>query len=221
MKRYPVILLLGLLLTSCDIWGIAPQPFPVLTPPPTNTPPIFTATPLIIPPPTLNFTVTPVITSSIPTLVTNTETASPTTSATPGSALPTDTLIPVQSVAVEILGCNTSIDIMNGMGEVTNAYVIVKNTGTVDLPNTCGLLRANDEGREHPDKKSCIANLPFQNQVTLKLTVDSTYKENTVIQVDALSNEAVLLRIDKQSCRDIQLIGGVPADVGVVRPIQP
>jgi len=221
MKRYPVILLLGLLLTSCDIWGIAPQPFPVLTPPPTNTPPIFTATPLIIPPPTLNFTVTPVITSSIPTLVTNTETASPTTSATPGSALPTDTLIPVQSVAVEILGCNTSIDIMNGMGEVTNAYVIVKNTGTVDLPNTCGLLRANDEGREHPDKKSCIANLPVQNQVTLKLTVDSTYKENTVIQVDALSNEAVLLRIDKQSCRDIQLIGGVPADVGVVRPIQP
>ena len=221
MKRYPVILLLGLLLTSCDIWGIAPQPFPVLTPPPTNTPPIFTATPLIIPPPTLNFTVMPVITSSIPTLVTNTETASPTTSATPGSALPTDTLIPVQSVAVEILGCNTSIDIMNGMGEVTNAYVIVKNTGTVDLPNTCGLLRANDEGREHPDKKSCIANLPVQNQVTLKLTVDSTYKENTVIQVDALSNEAVLLRIDKQSCRDIQLIGGVPADVGVVRPIQP
>ena len=221
MKRYPVILLLGLLLTSCDIWGIAPQPFPVLTPPPTNTPPIFTATPLIIPPPTLNFTVTPVITSSIPTLVTNTETASPTTSATPGSALPTDTLIPVQSVAVEILGCNTSIDIMNGMGEVTNAYVIVKNTGTVDLQNTCGLLRANDEGREHPDKKSCIANLPVQNQVTLKLTVDSTYKENTVIQVDALSNDAVLLRIDKQSCRDIQLIGGVPADVGVVRPIQP
>ena len=221
MKRYPVILLLGLLLTSCDIWGIAPQPFPVLTPPPTNTPPIFTATPLIIAPPTLYFTVTPVITSSIPTLVTNTETASPTTSATPGSALPTDTLIPVQSVAVEILGCNTSIDIMNGMGEVTNAYVIVKNTGTVDLPNTCGLLRANDEGREHPDKKSCIANLPVQNQVTLKLTVDSTYKENTVIQVDALSNDAVLLRIDKQSCRDIQLIGGVPADVGVVRPIQP
>lgn len=124
-------------------------------------------------------------------------------------------------MAVEILGCNTGIDIMNGMGEVTNAYVVVKNTGTVDLPNTCGLLRANDEGREHPDKKSCIANLPVQNQVTLKLTVDSTYKENTVIQVDALSNDAVLLRIDKQSCRDIQLIGGVPADVGVVRPIQP
>lgn len=105
------------------------------------------------------------------------------------------------------------------MGEVTNAYVIVKNTGNVDLPNTCGLLRANDEGRVHPDKKSCVSNLPVQNQVTLKLTVDSTYKTDTIIQVDGLSNEVVLLRIDRQSCRDIQLFGGVPADVGVVKPI--
>lgn len=221
MKRNLTILILGLLLTSCDIWGIAPQPFPVLTQPPTNTPPIFTATPLIIPPPTLNITATPVVTSVISTSVTITETASPTFSSTPDPAIPTNTLIPVQSVEVEILGCNTSIDIMNGMGEVTNAYVVVRNTGTVDLPNTCGLLRANDEGREHPDKKSCVANLPTQNQVTLKLTVDSTYQNDTIIQVDALSNDVVLLRIDRQSCRDIQLIGGVPADVGVVEPIQP
>ncbi len=225
MKRNLTILMLGLLLTSCDIWGIAPQPYPVLTPPPTNTPPIFTATPLIIPPPTLNVTVTPVVTSVVtsvvPTSVTITETASPSYSPTPDPAIPTNTLISIQSVAVEILGCNTSLDILNGMGEVTNAYVVVKNTGTIDLPNTCGLLRANDEGLEHPDKKSCITNLPAQNQVTLKLTVDSTYQNDTVIQVDALSNEVVLLRIDRQSCRDIQLIGGVPADVGVVKPIQP
>ena len=63
----------------------------------------------------------------------------------------------MQSVAVDILGCNTSIDITHGMGEVTNAYVTVKNTGMVDLPNTCALLRAIDEDREHPDKKVCVA----------------------------------------------------------------
>ena len=221
MKRNIVILTLGLLLTSCDIWGVAPQPFPVHTPPPSSTPPIFTATPLIIPPPTLNISVTPAVTSSAPVPAVNTDTASPTLSPTVGAAVPSDTPSPVQSVEVEILGCNTSIDIMNGMGEVTNAYVIVRNTGTVELPNACGLLRANDEGREHPDKKSCVASLPAQFQVTLKLTVDSTYQEDTIIQVDALSNEVVLLRIDKQSCRDIQLIGGVPADVGVVKPTQP
>ena len=105
------------------------------------------------------------------------------------------------------------------MGEVTNAYVTVKNTGTVDLANACGLLRAKDEDREHPDKKVCIPNLPAQNQVTLKLTVDSAYKEETIIQVDVLSNEIILLRVDKQSCRDIRPFGGAPGDVGVVKPI--
>ena len=126
----------------------------------------------------------------------------------------------VQSVAVDILGCNTSLDITHGMGEVTNAYVTVKNTGTVDLPNTCALLRAIDEDREHPDKKVCVANLPVQNQVTLKLTVDSAYKQDTIIQVDASSNEVLLLRVDKPSCTDIGLFGGAPSDVGVIKPIE-
>jgi hypothetical protein len=124
-------------------------------------------------------------------------------------------------VAIDILGCNTSIDITHGMGEVTNAYVTVKNTGTVDLPNSCALLRAIDEDRDHPDKQKCVDNLPAQYQVNLKLTVDSHYQVGTVIQVDLTSNDAILLRVDKQSCRDIGLFGGVPTDVGVVKPIEP
>lgn len=107
------------------------------------------------------------------------------------------------------------------MGEVTNAYVTVKNTGNVDLPKTCALLRAIDEGRAHPDKQRCVDNLPVGNQVTLKLTVDSTYKQDTIIQVDASSNDQLLLRVDKQSCRDIDLFGGEPADLGVIKPSAP
>lgn len=107
------------------------------------------------------------------------------------------------------------------MFEVTNAYVIVRNTGNMDLPNTCALLRAVDEGREHPDKKICLGTLPAQNQVTLKLTVDSTYQENTIIQVDVTSNETILLRIDKESCSDINVLGGIPVDIGVIKPTQP
>jgi len=106
------------------------------------------------------------------------------------------------------------------MGEVTNAYVIVKNTSKVDLPNTCALLRAIDEDREHPDKKKCVPNLPVQNQVTLKLTVDSVYKQDTLIQVDASSSDVLLLRVDKPSCTDIGLFGGAPPDLGVVKPIE-
>lgn len=214
-KIIPLLFLLTL--AACDTWGVPPQPFPVWTAVSSSTPSIITATPFIIPPPG---SITPAVT--ILSQVTETASQTPPPSATPTVGLPTQTftLVPVQSVDIEILGCNTSIDILNGMGEVTNAYVKIKNTGTVDLPNACGLLRAIDEGREHPDKKVCVSNLPAQQQVTLKLTVDSTYKQDTIIQIDILSNEVVLLRKDRQACRDISLFGGAPADVGIIKPIQ-
>jgi hypothetical protein len=181
------------------------------------TPAVVTATPFIIPPPVLNLTPTGTLAASVSPTVT--DIVPPTLTYTPALPSPTFTQPASQSVYVDILGCNTSLDIRNGMGEVTNAYVTVKNTGTTDIPNTCALLRAIDEGREHPDKKVCIANLPVQSQITYKLTVDSTYKEDTIIQVDITSNETILLRIDKQSCRDISLFGGIPADTGVIKPI--
>ena len=216
MKIYHLFFLV-FLLSACDTWGVPPQPFPVWTPISSSTPGIVTATPIIL---SLPFTATPGVIVITPMTPTNTEIPSPTLTLAP--VLPTETFtpVPIQSVAVDILGCNTSIDITHGMGEVTNAYVTVKNTGTVDLPNTCALLRAIDEDREHPDKKVCVTNLPVQNQVTLKLTVDSAYKKDTVIQVDATSNEVILLRVDRPSCTDIGLFGGAPSDVGVIKPIQ-
>jgi hypothetical protein len=213
MKKIPFFLILALLLSSCDLWKIAPQPFPVQSPVPTFTPAIITATPFIIPPPGLDFSPTPIgIITLPPSPLPSTVTAEPPTQ--------TATQPIVQAVAVDILGCNTSIDISHGMGEVTNAYVTIKNTGNVDLPNACALLRAIDEDREHPDKEVCVTNLPAQYQVTQKLTVDSQYQADTIIQVDVTSNGTILLRVDKQSCRDISLIGGAPTDTGVVKPLQ-
>jgi hypothetical protein len=219
MKKYPALLTLILILSACDTFGSAPQPFPVWTAIPTITPSIVTATPLIIPPPV--FDSTPAVTVISPATPTNTTEPLPPATLTEAPPTLTFTQAPFQAVEVEILGCNTSVDIRNGMGEVTNAYVKIKNSGNVDLANTCGLLRAIDEGREHPDKKVCIPNLPVQNQVTLKLTVDSTYRQDTIIQVDITSNEAILLRVDRHSCRDIGLFGGAPTDVGVIKPIKP
>jgi hypothetical protein len=214
MRRYIVLAVAALLFTSCDVWGIAPPPFPVLSPVPSSTPSIVTPTPIILPPPTLtNSTTTP------PTLVPLTDTPPPTPTLLLGTPSPTNTQPIIQAVELEILGCDTGFDVQNGMFEVTNAYVTIKNTGTINLENTCALLRAIDEGREHPDKKVCAGTLPVQNLVTLKLTVDSTYKQDTIIQVDVTTNEMVLLRVDKQSCRDINLFSGVPADIGVIKPI--
>jgi hypothetical protein len=224
MKKIITFIILAFLMGACDTWGVQPQPFPVWTPIPSRTPGVVTATPIILAPPfTQTNTPNVVVITPVTVTLTNTDTPSPT--ATLVTIFPTDTptvptITPVQSVAVDILGCNTSIDITHGMGEVTNAYVTVKNTGNVDLPNTCALLRAIDEDREHPDKKKCVTNLPAQYQVTLKLTVDSAYKQDTIIQVDASSNDIILLRVDKQSCTDIGLFGGAPSDVGVIQPIQ-
>jgi len=216
MKKISALFII-FLLGACDTIGSAPQPFPVWTIIPSGTPNIVTATPIIQ-------TSVPGVTEIIPLSPTNTEVPSPTPTSTPlpptETATPTPTATAVKSVAVDILGCNTAIDISHGMGEVTNAYVTVKNTGEVDLPITCALLRAIDEDREHPDKKVCVANLPVRNQITFKLTVDSTYQQNTAIQVDATSGEGILLRVDKPSCTDIGLFGGAPSDVGVVKPIQ-
>lgn len=202
MKKIHFIFLLAVLLVSCTP-TIAPLPFPAGTVIPTRTPSVVTATPIVLVP-------TNIITETPTISITATET----------STLIPSTSTPFQSVEVDILGCNTDIDIVHSMGEVTNAYVTVKNTGTLDLPNTCSLLRAIDEDREHPDKKVCVPNLPIQNQVTFKLTVDSAYQQDTIIQVDTLSNEVLILRVDKQSCRDIGLFGGTPQDLGVVKPIQ-
>jgi len=222
MKK--IFLLFALLfLNACDTFEVSPQPFPANPLIPSRTPGIVSATPIILLPPTAQ-PLTPGVTEIVPVTSTNTEVPSPTSTQTsvPPSETPSPTLTSTAapSISVDILGCDTSIDITHGMGEVTNAYVTLKNTGAVDLPNTCALLRAIDEGREHPDKQVCVDNLPAQNQVTLKLTVDSAYKQNTVIQVDATSNEMILLRVDKPSCTDISIFGGAPKDLGIVKPIQ-
>lgn len=223
MKKLFYFLFLAALMSSCDIWGVAPQTFPVWTPIPSLTPGIITPTPFIIPPPIFVSTETPAsnVTVILPVTAESTITPSPTLTFTPIPPTETPTLAPIQSVNLNILGCNTSIDITHGMGEVTNAFVTVQNNGTIDLPNTCAILRAIDEDRDHPDKKVCISNLPPMNQVNLKLTVDSQYRVDTIIQVDVTSNEITLLRLDKQSCRNISLFGGAPADIGVIRPYTP
>jgi hypothetical protein len=216
MKKIITLFSLVFILSACDVWGQPSQPIPVWTPLATQTPQIVSPTPFILLPPSIDST--PTLIFLTPVTPTNTEIPSPTHTPT---ITPTHTAVPVQSADLEILGCNTSFDLLLGMGEVTNAFVNVKNTGNVDLPNTCALLRAIDEDREHPDKKRCVDNLPVAHQVRLKLTADTQYRVETIIQVDLTTNETVLLRLDRQSCRNISLFGGVPSDVGVVKPIQP
>jgi hypothetical protein len=136
--------------------------------------------------------------------------------------LPTETVfVPIQAVGVAVLGCNTSIDVVHGMGEVTNAFVTLTNTGNMDLTNLKATLFALDEGREHPDKTVELALLPAAQQVTVKLTVDSTYQAETPIQVEVSADGGLFQRVGEASCKDIGVLAPAPASLNTPVPVNP
>ncbi len=97
------------------------------------------------------------------------------------------------------------------MGEVTNAFVTLRNTGGVELTNIKATLYALDEGRVHPDKTAELTSLPVGYEVTVKLTVDSTYKEQSPIQVEVSSDQGLFPREGQASCTNIGLFAPNPA----------
>jgi hypothetical protein len=103
------------------------------------------------------------------------------------------------------------------MGEVTNAFVILHNGGSVELTNLKATLFARDEGREHPDKTIEITSLSVGYQVTLKLTVDSTYQQDTPIQIEVSGDGGLFQRVGSDSCKDIGLLA--PNPNGLYTPV--
>jgi len=204
MKRIIPTILVTFLISSCNGWVI--QPFPGNPPTPflplTPTPSIFTATPNIS---TATITLAPLPTNT--PFVVISDTPSPTLTNIPGGP----------SISVEVLGCNTSIDVTHGMGEVTNAFVTLKNTGGVQLTNLKATLFALDEGREHPDKTIEITSIPVAYQVTIKLTVDSTYQQETPVQIEVSGDGGLFQRVGAASCRDIGVLA--PNPNGLYTPV--
>jgi len=216
-----IYLLLLAALSGCSGWTVRTISYSTpLTPIPSQTPSIHTATPNIILP---TITATLFEPSVTPTQLTDTVTpmVDPTlTEISPSQTIiPTLVTVPSESLTIDLLGCNTSVDITHGMGEVTNAYVTAGNTGTTDLINVCATLRGQDEGRPHPDKTKCIPSLPAGFQATLKLTIDTTYKQNSPIQVEITSNDVLLQRMGKDSCKDIGLFSPDTDDFGNIKRI--
>lgn len=221
MKKIIPAFLLAFLLTSCNGWIIQPIPYTPPTPflPFTQTPSVFTATPVVIG----AFTTTPAVATLTPT-TTSFPTFTP-SNTPPGVVITNTSSATAQpgapAVSVIVLGCNTSIDITHGMGEVTNAFVTLKNTGGIELTNIKVTLFALDEGREHPDKTVELTSLPIGYQVTMKLTVDSTYQQETPIQVEVTSNQGIFPREGLASCRDIGLFAPNPSGLNTPVPVTP
>ena len=229
MKTLTAVLLTMFLLTSCNGWFFQPSynpPTPFL--PPTNTPSIFSPTPVVIG----VYTATPIVATStaIPTgtpipMVTDTPsvfiTDTPTDTPMP-TLIPTETVsVPTAAIFVEVLGCNTGFDVTHNLGEVTNAYITLKNTGTIDLTNITATLKALDEGGIHPDKTVELTLLPVNYQVTIKLTVDSTYRAESAIQIEITAEGGLFQRVGADSCRDIGLFAPKPESLMTPIPINP
>lgn len=148
----------------------------------------------------------------------------PTTTATPtwtptqtrtSTSTPTLTLTPLPPMLnTAILGCSTGFDLSHGLGEVTNSYVRVRNTGGSELTNVCLTLSANDEGQKHPDKVYCIAVLKPNYEATTKLTVDTEYRKLTGIEVAVTSNQGLG---DKASLSDCRTMSNT--DLSQVNPV--
>jgi hypothetical protein len=231
MKKLVLVFLAMFLLASCD-WFFPSSPYNQPTPflPATHTPSIVSPTPVVI---GVN-SATPMIATSIssPTSTpfaafTNTpfapltDTPIPVSTDTPTITETETAITPSPSISVDVLGCNTSIDVTHGMGEVTNAFVTLKNTGNVDLTNLKATLNALDEGRVHPDKTVELTSLPVGYQVTIKLTVDSTYHQETPIQIEVTADGGLFERVGQDSCRNIGLFAPNPDDLKTPVPTNP
>jgi hypothetical protein len=221
MRKIILIFLCAILLSSCNGWVLQPLPYTPPTPfmPFTPTPSVLTGTPVVIG-----------ANTSTPSIATATGSTTPfptfTLTNTPGGFTETPTItVTVQpgaaAISIKVLGCNTSIDITHGMGEVTNAFVTLKNTGGVELTNIKATLFALDEDRVHPDKTVELTSLPIGHQVTIKLTVDSRYQEETPIQVEVNSDQGLFPREGLASCRDIGLLAPNPSGLNTPVPATP
>jgi hypothetical protein len=221
MKKSVLFILFALMASSCNGWSVQPLPYNPPTPfmLPTRTPAIFSPTPVVIGPTSTSNAPTATVTPTF--LPTSTNMPSVTPSGVPVNTYTPTSLVNAPALQIVVLGCNTSIDISHGMGEVTNAYVTLKNVGNVELTKLIATLYTLDEGREHPDKIQEISSLPIRYETTLKMTVDSTYKEASPIQVEVSSDQGLFPREGLGSCRDIGLFAPKPDGLNTPIPSNP
>ncbi len=106
------------------------------------------------------------------------------------------------------------------MGEVTNAYITLVNAPGQDLTSVCVTLSSADEGRLHPDKTICIPSLPGGYLVKLKLTIDTTFQVNTMVEFAITSNEGIPSTTGELVCQAVGIHKPPPEILSVLQPIE-
>ncbi|MBI5031714.1 MAG: hypothetical protein HZB51_14385 [Chloroflexi bacterium] len=197
--------------------SITPTWTPIIVPTATNLP---TQTPR----PSATATPTIATATNTPTIVVGTFTPTRTPTATP-SLTPTigPTSVPLPpNLNTTVMGCDLGFDLAHGLGEVTNAYVRVRNTGGIELTNVCVILNASNEGKAHPDKSRCFASLKVNYEVTTKLTVDTTSGTVTSLDVAVTTNQGLTSNTPGANCRapDRATLDKITPVLNTPQPIQ-
>jgi hypothetical protein len=127
-------------------------------------------------------------------------------------AIPMPTLIPTATsvpptippaapdIDISILGCDIGIDISHRLGEVTNAYVTIRNKGAGEALNVCATLSAGDEDQVHPDKTQCVPSVPAGYEVSQKLTVDTRNNVNAYVNVAVTLGQGLHKEVMVENC---------------------
>lgn len=127
------------------------------------------------------------------------------------------TPVPKPKLNLIIYTCDTGTDIWNGLGEVTNGYVVVQNVGNADATNIRVVLGANDkDSDDHPDTSYIVQSLPPEYQISLKLTVDTANGVDTALSAKATSDEGISASASKSSCKRRTVDTDALKDLGVL-----
>jgi hypothetical protein len=136
------------------------------------------------------------------------------------TVVPPEDITPTSShgLRLMVVGCSMGVDVRHGMGEVTNAYINLLNEGTTGITNVCVTLNGSDEKRPHPNKTVCMDNLPPGYEVTHRLTIDSTFQNDTQITINVTSAGTSIFN-STYSCKQIQadLLNKVKDRLGELR----
>ena len=88
-------------------------------------------------------------------------------------------------LSVSIDGCLTSFNVMQGLGEVTDVFVTIKNYGTKEALNTYISSTANDVDSDYVKSKGTIGAIGSEDSQKRKLTIDTKSGVQTTVSVTA------------------------------------
>ena len=100
------------------------------------------------------------------------------------------------NLKVNISQCGSSINVMQGLGEVTDVYVTVTNSGSADAHNVVVTAHASDEDQAFKNTAN-FSILKVGQTASVKLTLDTQQSVSSLVTLSVTSTEGAGSKIQK------------------------